>query len=153
MVPISEKYMGFHFLKVIIVGRSVGSVSRKCQEKRVYPMYYQYAKRKTWLAYCDLYSVFWFLWFVLRKDAGAKNERRWTSYPRNATARACSGLCVFICAYLFIYESSSSSLTQISIYLPALVAVVPFGARLITFAEDAFSAGLDICARLVLYFA
>ena len=61
------------------------------------------------------------------------------------------------CAYLFIYESSSSSLmqilTQISIYLPALVAVVPFGARLITFAEDAFSAGLDICARLVLYFA
>jgi hypothetical protein len=28
----------------------------------------------------------------LREDAGAKNERRWTSYPRNATAEACSGL-------------------------------------------------------------
>ena len=27
----------------------------------------------------------------LRKDAIAKNERGWTSYPRNATSGACSG--------------------------------------------------------------
>jgi hypothetical protein len=26
------------------------------------------------------------------KDAGAKNEQRWTSYPRNATSGACNGL-------------------------------------------------------------
>jgi hypothetical protein len=29
----------------------------------------------------------------LHKDAGAKNERRCSCYPRNATIGACSGLC------------------------------------------------------------
>jgi hypothetical protein len=41
----------------------------------------------------------------LREDAIAKNERGWTSYPRNATSGACNGLnihrrgCILVCEY------------------------------------------------------
>jgi hypothetical protein len=69
----------------------------------------------------------------LRKDAGAKNERRWTSYPRNATAGACSGL-----SSTSKEKSSSPDTTCEHIIVEDLIDITPDTSKYIYYCEKCY---------------